>query len=95
MSEMSEYPYQGNSVEFYFEQEDNGWWTTNATQSSRRSEDGETWEIAEINVQILDKDTGSAIVTCWDVFARVNKECDGDLFNHKDSVVYIKDQEEE
>jgi len=90
MAEKHEYPFQASSIEFLFEQDSNNWWNTYATRYAKRSNDGEEWEVAKIKIQILDRDTANAIMTCWKVFSDVDKDCEGDLFNYKDSEFYTE-----
>jgi len=90
----TEYPFQYTAVEFDFVQDSKGWWTTNARQIVKRSKDNKEWETAQLKIKILDKDFASAIATCWEVFSQANKECDGDLFKHKDSIKAIESNNE-
>ena len=86
-TELAQWPFQGSSLNFTFVQDSSGWWDTKAQMTAERSEDGINWELAEINMQVIDKDHAKSLLTCWEVFNKIQADCGGNIFEHKDAIV--------
>lgn len=88
--EMSKYPFQNQVVTFDFVQQDDGWWLSTAKHELGRSTDGEDWEFAAVDMQVLDKDRESAISTCWNSIGAILQQCNGNLFEYEHSKLSTK-----
>lgn len=82
------YKYQSSSTNFNFIYDDEThYWEVSAKQISRRSEDDENWQRATIAVKIYDKKVENTVMTIWEIFNNIQKECKGDIFNYKEAVL--------